>query len=267
MDLLASRMLMINKCNLILFLLVISFFYTVPQSVWAGESDTYNFSWLDPDKEVYVLQNRRYRKANRLHVYAGVGKTLSGAFVDSSNIQGRAGHYFMEEYGFEVIYSKNSGKENTTAANVRDNGSGTGSRPFRRIVDTYYGGMFLWSPFYSKINTFNTIIYYDWIFGAGIGKIKESNNADESPYLDVLKELPDNSFSLGSIDGRLRSQSLINSANKIISGGHLLLDNSDRKEYSEGMKYLNNIGWEEKTLNGLGYAQEWESYSCVWKKP
>ncbi|MBT7610683.1 MAG: outer membrane beta-barrel domain-containing protein [Bacteriovoracaceae bacterium] len=170
---------MINKCNLILFLLVISFFYTVPQSVWAGESDTYNFSWLDPDKEVYVLQNRRYRKANRLHVYAGVGKTLSGAFVDSSNIQGRAGHYFMEEYGFEVIYSKNSGKENTTAANVRDNGSGTGSRPFRRIVDTYYGGMFLWSPFYSKINTFNTIIYYDWIFGAGIGKIKESNNADE----------------------------------------------------------------------------------------
>jgi len=97
--------------------------------------------------------------------------------------------------------------------------------------------------------------------------LEKSNNADESPYLDVLKELPDNSFSLGSIDGRLRSQSLINSANKIISGGHLLLDNSDRKEYSEGMKYLNNIGWEEKTLNGLGYAQEWESYSCVWKKP
>jgi outer membrane beta-barrel protein len=179
MDVLSSRMLMMKNLISILFLILISIPIVAVQNVWAGESDTYNFSWLDPDKEVYVLQNRRYRKANRLHIYAGGGKTLSGAFVDSTNIQGRVGYYFMEEFGFEGIFSKNAGKENTTAQNVRDNGSGTGSRPFRRIVDSYYGAMFLWSPFYSKINTFNTIIYYDWIFGAGLGKLKESNNTDE----------------------------------------------------------------------------------------
>ena len=94
-------------------------------SVYAAETDTYNFSWLDPDKEVYVLQNRKFRKAGHVHAYIGGGKTLNGAFVDSNTIQGRLGFYFMEEFGFEGIYAKSSGKENTTASNVRDNGSGT----------------------------------------------------------------------------------------------------------------------------------------------
>ena len=93
------------------------------------------------------------------------------------------------------------------------------------------------------------------------------NNADDSPYLKRIRELPDNSFDLGSIDGRLRSKSLIISANKIMSGGHLLLDNSDRITYSEGMQYLDDIGWRKETLEGLGYDQKWESYSCVWRKP
>jgi outer membrane beta-barrel protein len=162
--------------TIFLFLIMLPLLTSI--SVRAGETDTYNFSWLDPDKEVYVLQNRRYRKANRLHVYAGAGKNISAPFVDSTTIQGRIGYYFMEEYGFEGGYGKSSGKENNTAKQVRNEG-GSGSVPFRRIVDSYYGGMFLWSPFYSKINTFNTIIYYDWIFGVGIGKVRESNNTDE----------------------------------------------------------------------------------------
>ena len=175
-------------------LLLFLFPLIAPESVWAGESDTYNFSWLDPDKEVYVLQNRRYRKANHVHVYGGVSKNMSAPFVNSASVQGRMGYYFMEEYGFEIIYSKTSGKENDTAKLLRNKG-GAGSIPFRRIVQSFYGGMFLWSPFYSKINTFNQIIYYDWIFGAGVGKVKEASNADEfekgaagSGFPDTIKE-------------------------------------------------------------------------------
>lgn len=164
--------------------------FIVPERVWAAESDTYNFSWLDPDKEVYVLQNRRYRKANHLHVYGGVSKNMSAPFVSSTSFQGRMGYYFMEEYGFEVMYSKSSGKENDTASLLRNKG-GSGSIPFRRIVESVYGGMFLWSPFYSKINTFNQIIYYDWIFGAGVGKVKESNNAAEFEKGAAGSGLPD----------------------------------------------------------------------------
>ena len=30
-----------------------------------SSDEEYNFKWLDPDKKVYVLQNRKYRKALR----------------------------------------------------------------------------------------------------------------------------------------------------------------------------------------------------------
>lgn len=143
----------------------------------ASEKDIYEFSWLDPDKEVYVLQNRKYRKAGKLHVNVGGGITTSGAFVDATAIQGRVGFFFNEDFGLEGLYSKNSGKENETAKGVRaQSAGGTGVAPFRRIVDSYYGAMILWSPFYSKINTFNKIVYMDWIFGLGYAQLKEKNN-------------------------------------------------------------------------------------------
>lgn len=146
-----------------------------------ASENVYNFSWLDPDKEVFVLQNRRYRKAGRLHLNLGAGITTSGAFVNSTALQLRGGFFFKEEWGAEFLYSKNSGEENNTAATLRGNDrlGGAGSVPFRRIVDSYMGGMILWAPFYSKINTFNTIIYIDWIFGLGLAKLDETNNREE----------------------------------------------------------------------------------------
>nr|BDT26797.1 outer membrane beta-barrel domain-containing protein [Bacteriovorax sp. HI3] len=156
---------------------LVLFSLTFTTNLFASEKDIYEFSWLDPDKEVFVLQNRKFRKANHAHINVGGGITTSGAFVDSTAIQGRAGYFFTEDYGFEVLYSKNSGKENETAKGVRNSGGGgTGTTPFRRIVDSYMGAMFLWSPFYSKINTFNKIVYMDWIFGLGYAQLKEKNN-------------------------------------------------------------------------------------------
>jgi outer membrane beta-barrel protein len=150
---------------------------SLSSNVMASVGDIYEFSWLDPDKEVYVLQNRKYRKVNKAHVNIGGGITTSGAFVDSTSVQARAGYFFSEDYGFEGIFAKNFGSENEAAKGVRNNsGGGSGTVPFRRIVDSYMGLMFLWSPFYSKINTFNSIVYMDWIFGAGVAQLKESNN-------------------------------------------------------------------------------------------
>jgi hypothetical protein len=96
--------------------------------------------------------------------------------------------------------------------------------------------------------------------------LDKSNNEDDSPYLQRLRELPDNSFHLGSIDGRLRSQSLIISTKKIMSGGHLLLDNSDRVEYYEGINYIEKLGWKKKDFSGLVYDYDWESSTTVWQK-
>lgn len=165
--------------RIFLILLLVSFF-NIPLNSYAGEESVYSFSWLDPDKEVYVLQNRKFRKKGRFHVNAGFGMTTSGAFVDANNIQGRAGFFPYEEWGIEFVYSKNSGDENTTADSVRNNcGTCSGSVPFRRIVDDYMGGLLLWSPFYMKINTFNQILYVDWIIGLGYGKLQETNNRQE----------------------------------------------------------------------------------------
>lgn len=163
------------KSKLLALLLLLSM--ALSSQVFASEKDIYEFSWLDPDKEVYVLQNRKYRKAGHLHVNLGGGITTSGAFVDSTAIQGRVGYFISEDFGLEGLYSKNSGKENATAQGVRSSGpQGTGTTPFRRIVDSYMGAMFLWAPFYSKINTFNKIVYMDWIFGVGYAQLKEKNN-------------------------------------------------------------------------------------------
>lgn len=166
---------MFIKKNLILF---VSFIFLFPMYSEAAEGDVYNFNWLDPDKEVYVLQNRKFRKKGRLHVNGGFGLTTGEAFVDATVFQGRVGYFFKEEFGFEFLYSQNSGKENSTAATVRNEGS-AGSIPFRRIIQSYSGGMLLWSPFYAKVNTFNKILYFDWIIGLGVAKIDEENNKDE----------------------------------------------------------------------------------------
>jgi outer membrane beta-barrel protein len=172
----AGCFLCLKPILLSLILLILGFATPVMAS-----TSTYNFSWLDPDKEVFVLQNRRYRKAGRLHLNLGAGITTSGAFVDSTTLQARGGFFFKEEWGAELIYANNSGKENDTAALLRggDRLGGAGSVPFRRIVNNYLGGMILWAPFYSKINTFNTIIYLDWIFGLGYAKVEETNNRQE----------------------------------------------------------------------------------------
>jgi outer membrane beta-barrel protein len=156
---------------------LVLFSLTFTTNLFASEKDIYEFSWLDPDKEVFVLQNRKFRKAGHIHMNLGGGITTSGAFVDATSIQGRVGYFFTEDYGIEGIYAKNSGKENDTAKGVRSvNGGGTGTTPFRRIVESYTGAMLLWSPFYSKINTFNSIVYMDWIFGLGYAQLKEKNN-------------------------------------------------------------------------------------------
>jgi outer membrane beta-barrel protein len=158
--------------------ILFGFFTGLVTPVFSSENSVYNFSWLDPDKEVYVLQNRVFRKDGRLVFNLGYGITTSGPFVDSKSIQVRGGYFFGEEIGIEFLYAKNNGKENANALAVRNPGK-AGTAPFRRIVDNYSAGMILWSPFYTKVNTFNKIFYLDWIFGLGFAKLSESNNLNE----------------------------------------------------------------------------------------
>ncbi len=140
--------------------------------VMAAESSLYNFSWLDKDKEIYVLQNRRYRKDGKVYIGGNLARTINGAFIDSYGASVRGGFFFQEDWGIELLLGKGMGKENTTAKGIREQGT----VPFYRKINTYMGGMLMWSPFYSKINTFNRIFYYDWLFGAGVANVSTEDN-------------------------------------------------------------------------------------------
>lgn len=142
----------------------------------ANEKSVYEFSWLDKDKEIYVLQNRKFRKVGKVYVGADAVKTTSGAFVDAYGGNVRAGYFFSEDWGIEGIFGKSSGSKNTTARGVEDN---QGNKAYYRKVDSYMGAMVMWSPFYSKINTFNKVFYYDWMFGLGLASLKTLDNRNE----------------------------------------------------------------------------------------
>ena len=157
----------------ILFSVVL--FFIISLQLIAGESSTYDFSWLDPDKEVYVLQNKVYRRKLRFYGNIGGGITTSGPFVETTVLQGRTGIFFTEDFGIEFLYSSQRNTNNDYELSVRM----AGAVPFTRTVSNYYGGLLLWSPFYAKLNVFNFILYTDVLFGAGAAKLEDKNNKAE----------------------------------------------------------------------------------------
>jgi outer membrane beta-barrel protein len=173
---------MVMKRILSFFLLIYSTF------IFSAEDSMYNFSWLDQDKEVYVLQNRKFRKKGNVYIGGTLGRSVSGAYIDSNEANLIGGFFFSEDWGLELSYTKANGAENKTSDAV----NAQGSVPFYRKVDTASSAMLMWSPFYSKINTFNKIFYYDWMFGAGITNMTTLDNRNEfiggSSADDLTKE-------------------------------------------------------------------------------
>ncbi len=133
------------------------------------EGDEYNFSWLDPDKKVYVLQNRKYRKSRKFAVYLSGGFNLSNPFKSELMAVPRLSYHFTEQFGIEALYSfiNNTDSDNYVALK-KVNAS---ALPFVREHKNYLGGLFAWSPWYAKINFFNKILYFDWGLNAGLGQV------------------------------------------------------------------------------------------------
>lgn len=154
-------------------LIVAVFIIIVSLKAHATQEDLYDFLWLDPDKKVYVLQNKVYEKKGSFYANVGVGQGLSTDFQDTLVTQGKLGWFFEEEWGVELIYSNKSHSDDDAYSTVTQ---GNGKVPFIRRFNNYYGVMGIWSPFYGKINTFNNIYYFDLNFGLGISKIQAESN-------------------------------------------------------------------------------------------
>lgn len=144
---------------------------------WANQSQAqeavnseYSFSWLDPDKKIYVLQNRRYQKAGRAHASLMAGPAVASAYRNIFSLSPRLAYYFNEWLGVEAMYirSFNSANGNFDALRVA---SGSSVLPVVREIKDQMGLLLHYSPWYAKINVFNKVLYFDWYFTAGAGML------------------------------------------------------------------------------------------------
>jgi outer membrane beta-barrel protein len=134
-----------------------------------GSNSEYSFKWLDPDKKIYVLQNRRYLKADHVMISGMLGPGFSNPYRSTFSFQPRAAYYFSEDWGFEVFYSKVANSQNNTyKALVSTN---TSVFPVIREIRSEFGALAQWVPWYAKINVFNSILYFDWYFAGGLGSV------------------------------------------------------------------------------------------------
>jgi hypothetical protein len=117
-----------------------------------------------------------------------------------------------------------------------------------------------------KMNLLNTKVSINKSWTLIHRNLHSNSQSSSSPYLEYLDTLENSTFDLVSIDGRLRSQSLKILSIKIKSGGYILLDNSDRKEYSEGIQFLYNLNFKKTLFRGLCYGLPWDSQATLWQK-
>jgi outer membrane beta-barrel protein len=141
----------------------------------AGEESLYDFLWLDPDKKVYVLQNKLYKKEHSFYFDVGYIENFTSKFQDTNGFALKGGYYIHEEWGLELFYHQYGNSNNDDFRNVRLINE---AEPFIRRLNSSYGALVIWSPFYGKINTFNEIFYFDWSFGAGYAQVNAESNID-----------------------------------------------------------------------------------------
>lgn len=157
-------------------LLTMMMTWALPMSFsYAAQDDLYDFLWLDPDKQVYVLQNKVYEKKKTFFADVGLVKGLNTNFQSTTGYHFGLGYYFAEEFAIEAIYNGYSNNDDDAYRSIQQINQ---SIPFVRRAVSKVGINGIWSPFYGKINTFNKIIYFDWSFGLGIGQFTTESNGE-----------------------------------------------------------------------------------------
>lgn len=158
------------------------FTFIFSASTYAGEEDLYDFLWLDPDKSVFVLQNKIYPKDKSYYLDLGYTlMNLTSTFQNTSAAQLKAGYYFKEEWAIELSHIQYSNESNSALDSVE---LVAGLAPFIRRPLNSTTIFAIWSPFYGKINTFNHIYYFDWSFGIGTGVYNMESNLDTAELKD-----------------------------------------------------------------------------------
>lgn len=158
------RFLHVFFCALLLLTSVAA--YAEEQAPGQVEKDEYDFSWLDPEKKIYVVQNRKYSKDQKLEIALSGGIGIGEAYRVRGIFLPRANFYFNDRWGVSVFGGFVSNRENANFAELKKVSSVV---PTVRDVKSFISGSVLWLPFYAKMNMFNKIFYLDWHFELGAG--------------------------------------------------------------------------------------------------
>lgn len=160
--------------------------HAAPEANPQNAEGDYDFSWLDPEKKIYVVQNRKYLKQNRLEIALSGGIGGGDAYRSSYTIMPRAIFYPSETFGISIFGNFNKNSENHNVSDLREADSKV--KPAVRDIQNRIGASIMWLPFYGKVNIFNQILYIDWHFEAGVGQVKTeidlNKEYDKAPILE-----------------------------------------------------------------------------------
>jgi len=136
----------------------------------------FSFQWLDPDKKISVIQNRKFLKARHLILSVSGGPGSISPYRNSWALEPRAAFWFSELIGIEVFYHYIVNTDSTTLTQLQ---AATSVLPVLRDLQGQFGGLIKFAPWYAKINLFNQILAFDWHVSLGGGMIQStllSNN-------------------------------------------------------------------------------------------
>lgn len=142
----------------------------------------YSFRWLDPDKKIYVLQNRKFLKADRPLVSLMGGVGVSNTYRSTKNLDPRVAYYWSEAFGVEAFFTVTSNSENNAYQALKN--ASPAALPVVREIRSQLGVLLHWAPWYAKINLFNQILYFDWYFTGGVGSVRselDTNSISGNP--------------------------------------------------------------------------------------
>jgi len=115
----------------------------------------------------------------------------------------------------------------------------------------------------------------DWYHGV-TEKLKEEGLSNAIVYCDP--DYPTNSFPkfrgefdivfLDGADGHGDRVAVIKAGHKFVKpGGYLIVDDSYRPVYEEGIRVLRGSGWHRMDFWGYGYKSETPKLCSVWRRP
>jgi outer membrane beta-barrel protein len=124
--------------------------------------------WQPSDQSYSVVQSRTFAKEKKFGVSLLAGTVLADDYATGFNFELALSYHFTERWGVELQYSSYALEDNDITKDIAELG---GSPDFGR-VESFYGIMGRWVPFYSKMSFMGTkVVYFDMSVGLGLGML------------------------------------------------------------------------------------------------